>query len=128
MDLGKALASLFGSANKAFITSFLSTVVLLGGLLTFADGYERWDNTGLFTPASRGWVRATKTSQVTNLELTIARANKEAAEGRLDVLELDYLKQATDEGRVLNRQKQRKERETIDQIKAQIRAIESEKK
>lgn len=109
------------------VTSLATTIAAVLGVITAApSALEAWDSQGLPTFATRGWTRL-QLVEYKALRLDIANGKKEAAEGRLDQLELDYLKAGTDAERVQNLQAQRRAKDTIDNIKSQIKAIEQVK-
>lgn len=117
----------WSTALRKTITSTAAAIAAVLGVITAAPtALEAWDGAGLPTFATRGWTRV-QLVEYKALRLDIANGKKESAEGRLDQLELDYLKAQTEAEKVQNLQAQRRQKDTIDRIKEQIKAIEQVK-
>lgn len=116
--------AIWSTGLRKTVTSLATTIAAVFGMITAAPtAIEAWDSQGLPTFATRGWARV-QLAEYKGIRLDIAHGKKEAAEGRLDQLELELLKAASDEEKVKNLQAQRKQKDTIDKLKDQIKTIE----
>ena len=118
---------IWSTPTRKTLTSTCAAIAAIFGVITGGpNALEAWDDMSLPTFATRGWVRVQYAPQTTGLkaiQLDIANGKREAAEARRDKLELDLLGAKSEEEKVKNLQLQRREKETLDKIDAQIKAI-----
>lgn len=114
---------LWSTTQRKALTSAGTALAMIFGLVTAGPAaYESWDSIGAPTLATRGWVRP-HLAQLKEVRTEIAVGKRENAERERDRLELEYLRAATDEERIKNKQFQRKQEETIKKLDDAISAI-----
>lgn len=105
------------------ITSTCAALAAIFGVISAGPkAFEVWDEQGLPTFATRGWTR-TKIAGLKDIQLDIATGKREAAERERDRLELDLINAKSEEEKIKNQQLQRRAKETIEKLDAQIRSI-----
>lgn len=119
--------TLWSTPRRKAVTSIITTITAALGIITaWPTAMEAWDGQGMPTFATRGWTRV-QMADYKGIRMDIATGKREAAEGRLDQLELDLLKTMSEEEKIKNLQAQRRQKDTIEKLKDQIKTIEQAK-